>query len=83
MLKVPCFLHMFTLGSRCGELKQNVAGVREARGATFTALLGAITVTRTSLVFSSSDDRPEILTWILRIARLPTPIAAKLVTSNT
>lgn len=38
-----------------------------------TALSAAIAVTRTSL--SASDDRPAILTWLLRIARLPTPIA--------
>lgn len=41
----------------------------ERRGEVESALRSAITVTRISLVFSSSDDRPEILTWLLRITR--------------
>ncbi|KAJ8959838.1 hypothetical protein NQ318_011571 [Aromia moschata] len=71
------------MGILAFRLDKDRYGSRGARGMECIALLGAIIVTRTCVLFSSSDDRPEILTWLLRIARLPTPIAAKLVTRNT
>ncbi|EFA11669.1 hypothetical protein TcasGA2_TC008533 [Tribolium castaneum] len=86
--KSTIFLSSLTHGSSHGTEAVVVEGIAgetwsAVREEAASALSGAIAVTRTCVLFSSSDDRPEILTWLLRIARLPTPIASNSVTTNT